>query len=66
MQKQEEIWKDILEYEGYYQISNLGRVKSIDRVIINSKGTKRFYKGKMLSKILNNCGYFCVNLTIGF
>ena len=65
MQKQEEIWKDILEYEGYYQISNLGRVKSIDRVIINSKGTKRFYKGKMLSKILNNCGYFCVNLTIG-
>jgi len=26
-----EIWKDILGYEGYYQISNLGRVKSLPR-----------------------------------
>ncbi len=27
----EEIWKDIPEYEGMYQISNLGRVKSLPR-----------------------------------
>lgn len=26
-----EIWKNILEYEGYYRISNLGRVKSLER-----------------------------------
>jgi len=29
----EEIWKDIKNYEKYYQISNLGRVKSLDRYV---------------------------------
>ena len=28
---EEEIWKDIKGYEGYYQVSNLGRVKSLER-----------------------------------
>jgi len=28
-----EIWKDIKNYEGYYQISNLGRIKSLSRLI---------------------------------
>lgn len=27
-----EVWKDIVGYEGHYQVSNLGRVKSVDRV----------------------------------
>jgi hypothetical protein len=26
-----EIWKDVFGYEGYYQVSNLGRIKSLDR-----------------------------------
>ena len=36
-----EIWKDINGYEGYYQISNLGNVKSIDRFdgVHDRKGT---------------------------
>lgn len=29
----EEIWKDIKGYEGLYQVSNLGRVKSLQRII---------------------------------
>ena len=41
-----EIWKDVQGYEGYYQISNLGRVKSLINNIIlkhrpNSKGYQR-------------------------
>lgn len=28
-----EVWKDIKGYEGLYQVSNLGRVKSLDRVV---------------------------------
>ena len=31
-----EIWKDIEGYEGYYQISNMGRVKSLERTVWNS------------------------------
>ena len=40
-----EIWKDIVGYEGYYQVSNLGRVKSLDRVITNKMGVVRNFKG---------------------
>ena len=29
---EEEIWKDIPGYEGYYQVSNMGRVKSLNRL----------------------------------
>lgn len=28
-----EVWKDIKNYEGLYQVSNLGRVKSLDRIV---------------------------------
>lgn len=32
----EEVWKDISGYEGYYQVSNLGRIKSLERFCINA------------------------------
>ena len=32
-----EIWKDVKGYEGLYQVSNLGRVKSLERVTINNR-----------------------------
>lgn len=45
---QKEIWKDIEGYEGYYQVSSLGRVRSLDRVVINSKNVCRKHTGKIL------------------
>ncbi len=36
----EEIWKEICGYEGYYKISNLGNVASIDRITSNKKKRK--------------------------
>ena len=48
----EEIWRDIKGYEGYYMVSNLGRVKSLDRYILKSNGRKEFNKGKI--KITEN------------
>ena len=42
-----EIWKDIKGYEGLYQISNTGKVKSLERYV-NSKSTgKLFIKEKI-------------------
>ena len=35
-----EIWKDIPDYEGYYQVSNLGRVKSLPRKTNNQYGSR--------------------------
>ena len=34
-----EVWKDIEGYEGLYQVSNLGRVRSLDRVVAKANGT---------------------------
>ena len=52
----EEIWKDIPGYEGYYQASNLGRIKSLDRQFVNTYGGLRFYHGRILrqSNLLGN------------
>lgn len=57
-----EIWKKIENYEGYYEISNYGRVRSLDRLIFfkNNQGS-RFYKGKILKQKYHN-GYAYVNL----
>ena len=46
-----EIWKDIIDYEGIYQISNLGRVRSIKK--------KDFYKKPHLTL----CGYYQIELS---
>lgn len=44
----DEIWKDIKDYEGLYQVSNLGRVRSLDKIIIRTDGKNRHQKGKIL------------------
>lgn len=49
-----EIWKDIKEYEGHYQVSNKGRVKSLDRYITRSDGAVELKKGKILSIQFNS------------
>lgn len=50
----QEIWKDIKNYEGFYQVSNLGRVRVLDRIvnsaIKNNPKVKR--KGKILKPAL--------------
>ena len=42
------IWKDIRGYEGFYQVSSTGQVKSLTRLFTNSSGAKRRYKGSRL------------------
>lgn len=43
-----EFWKDISGYENYYQISNYGNVRSLDRVICNGLGGKMKVKGMII------------------
>ena len=49
-----EVWKDIEGYEGYYQVSNFGRVKSLDRQITYTErsGTKIIHniKGQFIAQ----------------
>jgi hypothetical protein len=59
-----EIWKEINGYNGYYKVSNLGRVKSIDRIVTMKNYVKRFYKGTILKQSLtgSHAKYLSVNL----
>ena len=58
----EEIWKDVFEYEGLYQISNFGNARSLDRVVIeNNTGKKRNVRGVDLKPGISK-GYFYFNL----
>ncbi len=43
-----EVWKDIKGYEGLYQVSSLGRVKSLSRVVVKSNGRNNSVKGRIL------------------
>jgi hypothetical protein len=57
-----EEWKDIKGYEGMYQVSNLGRVKSLDRLVTFGDNYKRLHKGKMITPVDNGRGYMRVVL----
>ena len=58
---QEEIWKDIEGYEGYYQVSNLGRVRSLDRYVQHRYGSSALRKGKIIKTQMNNYPIVCLH-----
>lgn len=59
----EEIWKDIPGYEGYYQVSNMGRVKSVERMtpVIMTDGRSPYVRRKReeikTTPVYGNGGY---------
>jgi hypothetical protein len=57
-----EIWKDIEDYEGYYQVSNQGRVKSLARVIVRSDGSLLPIKEKIMKPFISSKGYNRIDL----
>lgn len=57
-----EEWKSIPGYEGLYEVSSYGRVKSLNRYVKVKSKSYRLQKGKMLSPIKNKYGYLQVFL----
>ena len=62
----DEIWRDVVGYEGVYQVSNFGNVRSLDRYVkcSNKPNTKRLSNGKILTKQKNKNGYLSVYFSI--
>ena len=59
-----EIWKDVKNYEELYQVSNLGNVKSKERILLKSNGkvcSNILKKEKILKKNIRQ-GYYAVKL----
>ena len=59
---QKEIWKDVVGYEGLYKVSNLGRVRSLDRVVAHHTAGTAVRKGRMLTRAFDG-NYASVTLT---
>lgn len=61
-----EIWKDVKDYEGLYEISNFGKIRSKDRVVYqenNGSICKHLYKGKILKCKKEKNNYIRVRLS---
>lgn len=56
-----QLWKDVVNYEGLYQVSNDGQVRSLDKKIYTTNQYGGRYeaikKGKVLKPEITNCGY---------
>jgi len=68
MREKKEVWKDIPNYKGLYQVSNIGRVKSLERIVErNYKNDSNYIiKERILRNSETPNGYYIVSLCIQF
>lgn len=59
--EQKEEWKPVVGYEGLYEVSNLGRIKSVERVVRRGRYSHKV-KECIKTQVLNTNGYPCVSL----
>lgn len=60
---QEEVWKDVKGFEGYYQISNKGRVKSLARTILKRNGVQARISEKFLEPTPVPYGQYMITMS---
>jgi hypothetical protein len=58
-----ELWAPVPGYEGSYEVSNLGGVRSLSRITVNGGGAVRVVNGQPLSPFPDRDGYLQVNLS---
>lgn len=58
-----EEWRPVIGYEGLYEVSNFGRVRSLDRVVINKRGLQIRRKGQIMKASPNYLGYMTTSLS---
>lgn len=56
-----EHWKYIEEYEGRYQVSNYGRIKSVERIVENYH-SQSLLKERIMKQTMDKCGYLYVRI----
>lgn len=57
-----ESWKPVTGYEGLYEVSDQGRVRSLDRVIAEKSGKTRRFRGRELKTQIDSAGYSTLQL----
>lgn len=59
-----ELWKDIDGYEGLYQVSSIGRIKSCDKIVDGSYNSKHHIKEKILKPFKTGSGYIALSIRL--
>ena len=59
----QEQWLPVRDYNGLYEVSNLGMVRSLDRKIIKANGFSCQLSGRILSQVNHSTGYLQVGLS---
>lgn len=59
-----EQWRPVSGFEGHYEVSDLGRVRSLDRLINRRNGTSEFKRGRILKQAKAGRGYLFVSLAV--
>lgn len=57
-----ENWRDVEGFEGKYAVSDLGRIKSLDRKVKHPTGSMKQWRGRILKPSKNPHGYWMVSL----
>lgn len=58
----DEVWKDVIGYEGYYEVSSLGRVRSVDRTVTGIDGVTQHFKGHLMTQRPDGNNYLICHL----
>lgn len=58
-------WKQVVGYEGFYEVSNTGKVRSVDRPVKGKSNCTYIRKGKMMVGQIDKYGYYRVGLRRG-
>ena len=58
-------WKQVVGYEGFYEVSNTGKVRSVDRPVKGKSNCTYIRKGKAMISHVDKCGYPRVGLRRG-
>lgn len=59
---EKEFWKPVAGFEGLYEVSSLGRVRSLNREVFQ-QGRIQKYKGCIMSQLIGRHGYYSVRLS---
>lgn len=63
MEFDEEQWLPVINFEGLYEVSDKGRIRSLDRLVKDKNGNRtRYLKGRILTNICATTGYHMVSL----
>lgn len=58
-----EVWKAIPDFEGLYEASSLGRIRSLDRMVTGKNGVTKRFSGRVIAEVPMNAGYVTVALS---